>query len=196
MYRHIPAGRVKRVAIFFLLTGCGGEASRMTTNVTPTTAPAAQVTPGSDHVDYASPDGAFKTGYPVSWKTKKGDATLNLLPVNDSSGGKRLVTLDVPDIPFHLPGMVTMERVENGYQSDLKKKYPGLNITSDADETFPDAKGKRIKATAQDGTVIETLLAVRHDHVYIIASQTDPAGAHDGQAAVNMIEKSWQWTEK
>lgn len=171
-----------------ILGGCGGEA---TVKPAQTLAPVAQAA-SQPAVDYVSEKGKFATRYPASWRPRIGGETLDLVPVTDDSGGHRTVSIDVPSIPPHLPGMITLERIENGYVNDLVKHFADVKVVSSTDFPMNDARATLLQATAVDAKMY-TVLAMRHERVYIIASETDVAGADAGKKAVNMILASWQW---
>ncbi|MGD1275886.1 MAG: hypothetical protein ABR964_01525 [Tepidisphaeraceae bacterium] len=147
-------------------------------------------------VGYTPPKGGFTTQYPSAWHPGTGKDTLNLAPAKDDSGGKRRLSIDVPDIPFHLPGMMTMGAVQKGFTDDLQKRFQGLHIDSVSDQAMAGARAKRIKATGKEGgtpMVIDAVVAMNHEQVYIISSESDQAGAKAGSAAVDAIVTAWQW---
>lgn len=150
---------------------------------------------GGPPVSYQSDKGKFTTQYPADWKPTSGSDTLDLAP-RDSSQGDDSVDVDVPHIPFHLPGTVTVGAAQGGLVDDFKKKYQDFKVTSETSQSFPDANAKGIKGTGKkDGKdyVIEAIIAVRHDRVFIICTETQGNGASAGHAAVEQILSSWKW---
>ncbi len=141
---------------------------------------------------YIAPKGKFQTRYPSDWISHPGEDTLDLGPANDNSGIRREVSIDVPFIPPHLPGMITLDRIQKGYMDDLRKRYTDVKLISSVDRPFPEAKARLLEATARNAKIY-TVLAMRHERVYIIASETDIAGAEAGKSVVQMILASWQW---
>src|ERR1700734_1764694 len=79
----------------------------------PTTAPNSQT--------FQDSGGLIRLQYPAEWK-KKDDADYVLSLTN----GSQLFTLDIPDLPVHVPGMIPLSLVVNGYIDDLKKSHPGI----------------------------------------------------------------------
>jgi len=147
-------------------------------------------------VAYAPPQGGCTTQYPSVWHPVTGTDTLNLAPAQDNSGGKRRLSIDVPYIPFHFPGMMTMGRVQKGFTDDLQKRYKELHVDSINDQAMAGARAKRIKATGKEGgtpMAIDAVVAMNHEQVYIISSESDQAGVKAGSAAVDAIINAWQW---
>jgi hypothetical protein len=59
--------------------------------------------------------------YPSDWRPKRSpDYELMLIPPG-AAGDDRRITVDIPDLPPHLPWMIQMSRIEHDYVQDLKK---------------------------------------------------------------------------
>jgi hypothetical protein len=125
------------------------------------------------------------------------DYVLQLVPA-DGSIGRRII-LDVPDLPFHIPGMVQLGLVENGYLNDLKEKHKDLRVESSADYAIGrGAKARRVISTwTQNGSPHQNvaLLIVRTDYVYILACGSDPAHLAATRADFDAVVESLQWTK-
>src|SRR2546430_2179663 len=86
--------------------------------------PPAIAASGAGVAEYKSPSGQFALQYPSDWSSKSTKEYALLLEREPTSGSAR-VTVEVPYIPPHLPGMMTMRLVVNGYVDDLKKRLRG-----------------------------------------------------------------------
>jgi len=147
-------------------------------------------------VGYSPPKGGFTTQYPSAWRATTGEDTLDLVPAQDNSGGKRSLSIDAPDIPFHVPGMITLDRVQKGFIGDLQRQYQDVHFDSAVDQAMPGAKARRIKATAKSGgtpMAVDAVIAIHHDQIYIISSECDQTDAQAGSAALEDMLTAWQW---
>ena len=157
-----------------------------------TTKPA--VASASNLKTFNYPDGGITISYPADWKPVTG--TKSQLKVAAPSGGQ--FTLDVPTLPFHLPGMVPIDAVRNGYVDDAKKKITDGVATNLPDPAVPDAKQHQVKiAGKKDGksAVNEAVLLVHNDKVYILSIDTDDKGYDQMHAALDAVVKSLQWSK-
>src|SRR5450756_2402144 len=66
------------------------------------------------------PDAGIAFMYPWNWKPVPGSKSQ--LAVIAPDGGQ--LSLDVPVLPFHIPGMIPVDQVESGYGDDFKKRMP------------------------------------------------------------------------
>ncbi len=162
----------------------------------PTTIPATVPADQLAHAfDFVAAKNGFALKYPAGWQAIKGPEVLD---IEQKSFAHRLLTVDVPFIPPHLPGMITLARIEKGFWDDLKKRMSNVQIISSGPQTMVESQARRLKATAMQGDVpmsIDAVVAMRKEHVYILSSETDTPGAADGDAALEMILTSWKWTQ-
>jgi len=149
-------------------------------------------------VFYTAPKGGFTMAYPRSWQQRPGDCMLTLAP-SQSPGIEDHLIVDVPPLPWHLPGMITLDRVADGYIADMKKRMQEMTIQSSGDQMLDGAKARRIHATAKQGgkpKVIDAVLAVRNDTVYVLSAVMDAAKENEAHAAMDQVVSSWKWTGK
>jgi hypothetical protein len=192
------------VALLLLVSACGGGKVTTTAPVpVAATNPATTMAGATTAPAEASPvaivsDKGFTCRCTGHWQSRAGNATCTLVPMEDPNDGLRVITLDVPWIPVHIPGMITSARVEKGFVNDVKKKMQDVNVDSDADQAFPDSKARRVHIHARAGSqlkVIDCVMVIHHDSVYILDAETDPAGADDAHKAMELIVGSWHWTK-
>ena len=136
--------------------------------------------------------------WPSDWSPRQSkDFVLELVP-KESSGAT--ISLDVPDLPPHLPGMIRMNLVANGLLDDLKKEQPSLQVVEQKDVQMPSASARRIATTwkTKDGTEYrqDALLMVHADRVYIIRGTSPAKDAQRVRDAFEKITSSLKWIGK
>lgn len=158
----------------------------------PATAPVAlpPMIPWADKKDGVS------LAYPGDWTSKEDkDYVLRLV----ATGSDRTITFDVPDLPFHIPGMIPLGMVASGYTDDLKEKHADRQIDSQADHPIAGAPKAKLVQTSwkQNGTKYNNiaLLIVHGDHVYILAAEASDADWPASKAAFDKIAGAIQWVK-
>src|SRR5205823_273447 len=118
------------------------------------------------------------------------DFELLLVPAAKASSGATaadidhlpdwFISLDIPDLPPHPPGMIPIGMVRDGYVKDLRKQAGGkLSSGMQTAPQIPNAKTQLVRSTwnTSSGSLLELgLVFVRDDHVYILRARS-PAGA-------------------
>lgn len=194
------------VSSAMLLAGCGshreqgppqasdGAAPSPASATQPTTAPA---TAQASVTWSLAGKGIAKLQYPADWQAKKNpDYELMLVPAGARSDERR-ITLDVPDLPPHLPFMLPMGRIQHDYLDDLKKAHPGLKTDAAVDGNMPDSKSQLVRSSwTQGGQEYDdvALLIIHSSAVYILDAQTDQPHLADTRAEFDAIRASLQWT--
>lgn len=158
-------------------------------------APAPTATQPVDQ-NYENSKAGIKLQYPSNWKPKpSNDDVVLLVP---SASDARTISLDEPSLPAHLPGLIPIGLVQNGYLDDLKKKHPGLKTEEQVEDDPRGNKGRLVHTSwASDGKTMDevTLLTVHGDHVYLLSLDTDRAQYPADRAVFDKIAKSLQWTK-
>src|SRR5207244_32619 len=119
---------------------------------------------------YENSSGHFKLQYPADWNAKDDpDFVLAIYPPELKPGDlTRRITIDLPHIPPHLPGMITMDKVKNGYLKDLKKNLMEMKVTEDSQQQIPRSRSQRVvvsgKLKGQPRT-LAALLIIHSEHV-------------------------------
>lgn len=144
-----------------------------------------------------SPKG-IKLHYPADWQSRKNpDYELMLLPPGASKDDRR-ITVDIPDLPPHLPFMIQMGRVEHDYVQDLKKDHPDLQVQDSVRANVPESNAKLIRSFwHQNGTTYhDTVLLIIHaSAVYILDAQSKESDLPPTRAAFDAIRGSIVWTK-
>jgi hypothetical protein len=156
----------------------------------------AVVAPHPHNVSFSG--SGFSLSYPSSWKQKstKEDVLL-LVPVDGPES--RNISVDQPDLPAHVPGLIPLHLVQNGYVDDLRKQHPGLKLRDQADHSVAGAKGRFVRMTWEDaGTTYSdtAILVVHNDHVYILSLDTDAANEASDRAAFDAVIASLRWEKQ
>ena len=171
------------LSILAMISGCRSS--------TPPTVTAPMVSAAQPQ-RFELPSAGITFMYPAGWKTITGGKSQLQL-----SNGSSEFTLDVPTLPFHIPGMIPIDAVRSGYVDDAKKRIPDLVQTNLPDPTVPDARQRRVKLTGhQNGkpAIDESVQIVHNDKVYILAIHCDRAGYPAAKAALDEAVQSLQWT--
>ena len=136
--------------------------------------------------------------YPADWRAKKDpDYELMLLPPGANSDDRH-ISVDIPDLPPHLPWMIQMNRIEHDYVQDLRKKHPDLKEESAADAKVPNSKSRLVRSSwHQNGKTFndDALLIIHSDGVYILDAQADADHLRPTRAVFDTIQSSLQWTK-
>lgn len=107
------------------------------------------------------------------------------------------ITLDVPDLPPHMPWMIQMSRIEHDYLADLKKSHPDLKLQDATDAHVPGATARLVRSNwHQDKTEHDdvVLLMIHASAVYILDARTDAPHLPSTRAAFDSIDASIKWT--
>ncbi|HSU66095.1 MAG TPA: hypothetical protein VLJ39_04455 [Tepidisphaeraceae bacterium] len=140
----------------------------------------------------------MKLQYPSDWHPNKHpEYELMLLPAGATNNDRR-VTVDIPDLPPHLPFMIQMKRVEHDYLEDLKKEHPDLQTKEDADAKLPECTAKLVRSVWHQGKQQYddvALLMIHASSVYILDARTDEDHLAPTRAAFDSIRESIVWTK-
>jgi hypothetical protein len=176
----------------------------------PTTGPSLSASPGSpaspaSPAPSSSPAGTFdrpdlgvKLDWPAGWAKRASDDFVLLL-ARDGTEGSSTLSLDVPNLPPHIPGMIPVGSVRGGYLDDLRKAVGAIKTTDLPPPPLPASAEKMVRSTWTDakGEWQETALLIVHaDRVYILRGRSKTADEQATRAAFDAAVKSLQWTKK
>lgn len=195
------------LAIAVLAFGCHWheEATARPERTGELTAPAGPVEPAAAPksapapVQWSDAHKNLKLSYPGDWKAKKNpDYELLIVPAGAAGGDDRRITMDVPDLPPHLPFMIQMSRIEHDYIQDLKKEHPDLQVKDSAEAKVPESTARLVRSVwHQDGAACDdvVLLMIHASGVYILDARTPDARLGPTRAAFDSIRNSLVWTK-
>jgi hypothetical protein len=165
----------------------------------PTTAPAVAA---AGNTAFESKSGGFRTSYPATWSPQpRKDFVLELVPgASDEKKSPATVSVDVPDLPPHLPGMIRMSLIESHFVDHLKQRFGDVKVEDRKDATLvPQAQERLLTLTwrASDGQQYkqEALLMIHSSRVYIIRGTAPAEDFARADAAFQEVAHSWQWSK-
>lgn len=97
---------------------------------------------------------------------------------------------------MHLPGMIPIGLVKNGYLDDLRKHVGQLNIVEESSPEIPHAKARFVHTTWSNGGrnfVEMALLLVHADRVYIIRADSNAEAYESIRHAFDAVVRSLRW---
>jgi len=134
--------------------------------------------------------------YPRDWLPKKSPDYELMLLARGAGGDEPRITLDVPDLPPHLPFMIQMSRIEHDYLDDLKKSHPDLKVDEDTDASSKQTISRLIRSHyTQDNKPHDdvVLLMIHASGVYILDLRTDEPRINATRGVFDSIRQSIQW---
>jgi hypothetical protein len=181
--------------VFLALLGCPVGCRRHSLHPAPAPAPpATQVTNRFD-----SRKLGIALDYPAGWTPRESaDYVLMLVPALAGSSGQQSISLDVPGLPFHVPGMIPIGLVKSGYLDDLHKQFGLIETKELTPPQIPKAEARLVQSTySVDGKSFteKALLLIHGDRVYILRATADAAGYASTIAVYDAIVKSLTWIE-
>jgi hypothetical protein len=185
------------VGAAILLSGC--VTTTKTTNDVSQVGDSNPAAAGPVFVDYAPPNAGFHTKYDGVWHPEPGYSTLSLRYIYSDMGALSEMGIDIPSMPSiaaHFPGMITLDRVQNGYVDDLKKRMDQVQVARTDDQMLDGVKGRRVKITAQENhesKLIDVIFAIKGSQVYIISTDCVVDGIKTSSHAMNTVINNWKW---
>ena len=175
--------------------GADGPASGPTTTQAdgggpPSTGPATQT--------FAEAKSGTRLTHPADWVVRPStDFALRLSPAGVDPSDAAL-TLDVPDLPAHVPGWIPIGLVRNGYADDVREAHPGATVADLPPPTVNGANVRLVKAAWADsrGPVSElTLVVVHGDHVVLLRGTARPPQADAMRQTFDAVVRSLRWRD-
>jgi hypothetical protein len=183
------------LALALLPAGCRhpGPAHSSTSSAAPTL---------SGATAWSSSKFGLRLDIPSGWTPQaSNDYALLLIPAGAKTADVS-ITLDVPDLPPHLPGLIPIGAVKSGYLDDLRKQVGPLDTQDQTPPAIPGAKARLVRSTwqANGKQQSQTALLMTHDdRVYILRATADSAHRPRVESALQKIIQSLTWqprTEK
>jgi hypothetical protein len=187
--------RVARGLLFLLASVAGGCASD--SHWTPGPVAATQAIGASASVRYDGADGFTASYLTAGWKpvNRGGDFLLALAADGWGNSPLPAITIEVPKLPLHIPGLLPMNLVASGYVEDVKRRHP--NYVLYAEERPPlDGEHSRQFQFGYDGQVEAVALTVHGDHVFVVVATCDQADWSRTKLNYQHVLASLRWTKK
>jgi hypothetical protein len=139
-----------------------------------------------------------EVSWPAGWKQSKlEEREWAIVPVNDAGPGQS-ISMDVPTLPPHIPGMIPIGRVRAGFVNDLGEKYGKVETQDLTPPNIPNCSSRMVRCSwSKDGkTWQETaLLMVHGDAVYIFRANSDTDREKPTREAYDQVLQSIRWTK-
>lgn len=153
---------------------------------------------------FTSPQADFALSYPATWhrehnppRSGQEPPVLDLVP--DASHGSCELAVDIPSLPFHIPGFLPIGLVGQGFVDDLKTRYKDVQVERiDGPASLGAQAATTVRGTVRDDSVPMAVLAtlfVRNDHVYVIDAEYDLADGPQAKQAWETIVSNFRWTK-
>ena len=163
-----------------------------------TTPPAAATQPSAVSHTFDDATTGIRFSYPANWAAQPTTGTTKLHAVASPADGSAVLTLDVPQLPPHIPGLIPVGLVASGYVDDVKKRWPDATGPAPAEVQVIDAQARRVALSGHDAAghagTDDAVLIVHGDRVYVLAVEAEPAGRPAATAALDEVVKSIQWS--
>jgi len=142
----------------------------------------------------------LQLAYSSEWQSApSGDADYALMLVpRDGAGGSADVSLsvDIPKLPPHIPGMIPLGSVVRGYIDDVKQQHPDVHVEQPVPAKLAGANARRVTSTWTAGGKEfseQAVLTVRSDRVYIFRANADQPNRQRTTHALDELLNSVQW---
>jgi hypothetical protein len=191
--------------VALLLTGCGHRQGSLPTAVAPantappTTLPSApilaSVMPAAKTFNCPTADIQFN--YPADWQADKGQTAVFAVTAPDDK--TCCLSLDIPKLPWHPAGMLSLYMVASEYEKDLKKNQ--IHDAVEEEDTrldIPRSDAKRVIASghANGKTLVDMAVILIHaDRVYILSADCDQHNRDRARKTLDNAVASLKWTK-
>jgi len=147
---------------------------------------------------FVSEQFAVELAIPSQWASKHSADYILLLTPQEPGGSGMSISLEVPDLPMHIPGLIPIGLVKNGYVDDLRKQHPDLQVQEQTPPKIAHAEMRLVECTWTDGgqTQHETALLIVHgDHVYILRVEAANKDYAHARAVFDAVAQSIHWNK-
>ena len=143
----------------------------------------------------------FSFVYPDNWTSRKGDDPEDVLTIDADKDKPQQaeITVSIPKLPPHIPGMLPLPAVEKGYIDDVKKRMQNVKEPLSEPLKIDGASARRFVITGNDKNGKRKLIVLaifKGDHLFVITAE----GAEDQfstmKPAFDQIARSWKWAEQ
>jgi hypothetical protein len=182
-----------------------GPVKSPSASTAPSPTEASEKDPAGGAGKFERPDLGVRLEWPEGWaQHKSADFVLLLRPAAKGRADEASATslsLDVPDLPPHIPGMIPIGSVRNGYLDDLRKSGGGSLKTTDLTPPPLPASAERMVRSVwsdRDGKKWQetALLLVHADRVYIVRGRSIVDDETVTRDTFDRIVRSLAWIKK
>ncbi|HEX8525075.1 MAG TPA: PsbP-related protein [Tepidisphaeraceae bacterium] len=142
----------------------------------------------------------FSFTYPTGWVPRRDTNAENVVTLNRPKTDLQSaeITVAVPKLPAHIPGLIPLNMVEKGYVDDLRKHYRDVVETQSDTTKLDGSPARRFSVTGNDqagARKLAVVAGVRNDSLYIITLDARAEDFNGSQPAFEQIIKTWSWTK-
>jgi hypothetical protein len=134
--------------------------------------------------------------WPAGWVQRPSEQYV--LVIAPPAGGESTISLDVPKLPPHIPGMIPIGSVRNGYLDDLRKAEGRITTADLSTPAVPGASARFVRSTwtskSGDPWQETALLMVHGDRVYILFGRGPTSEEDACLDALDSVIRSIKWT--
>lgn len=155
-----------------------------------------------DTMTYTDSRFEFSVRVPPGWQAEPTDEfALLVSPAGDPSGAARgsevSLSIDVPRLPPHLPGMIRLSLVQNGFINDVEKRFDELAVLEDRAADVHDAESRMLLLSwLDDGRQFKqrAVLMIHAGRVYILRATAPVESFGTVDEALEGMLNSLEWT--
>ena len=164
---------------------------------------AAEKDPREQGGRFDRPDLGLRLDLPQGWVQRRSqdyELVLHRSGMGGDDAGAPALSLDVPDLPPHIPGMIPIGSVRKGYLEDLRKSVGDIKTTDLTPPSVPSSAERMVRSTWTDSAKKswqETALMLVHaDRVYIFRARSGASDEPATREAFDSLVRSLEWTKK
>jgi hypothetical protein len=181
-------------------TAAAATSGASTASTASTTSPATQTTVASSRPSgtrFQDAAHGFATTCPDAWTRRDANGPEDVLSLAGPGGAE--LSIAVPKLPAHVPGIIPLPAVQDGYVDDVRKRLADVTVTESAATRVTGASARRFAITGRDQGGPRKLLViaiVKGDHLYIVTGE-GPADRYDAvKQGVERVAQSWTWLKQ
>lgn len=136
--------------------------------------------------------------YPTEWvrRTSK-EYALWITSENSASPGMT-ISLEVPELPPHLPGWIPIGLVQKGYLDDMRESHPEVKVATLSTESVDGATARFLRSDWGAGNETQTEFAwllVHADHVLILRGISSAGQAENVRRQLEEMVRTIRWSK-
>jgi hypothetical protein len=141
---------------------------------------------------------AIAFDYPPDWIPDKADTACFAICAPAAEGYSSL-SLDIPKLPWHLPGMITAGMVAGGYAQDVKRnQIHDAVVKENRPLNLPGTDARRVTSVGTENgkpSIDVAVVMVHADHVYILSADSDQTGSELARKTLDDAVASITWVK-
>ncbi len=139
----------------------------------------------------------FSVAYPKDWKAAKCDSAEDVLTLQKAQS-KGEISIAVPSLPPHIPGMIPLGSVESGYVDDVKKRMKNVKEIETNAVRLDGIAARRFVITGQDKSgkrKLVVLAMMKGDRLFVMTGEGPENEFAAVETGFEQVERSWKWKQ-